>query len=432
MIRKSRWSVLVIVLLLIGSLLSACSGSKDTSSKTSTDNGQSSQSNQKPVTISLGIWSSSPAEKNQLNEVLKSFKSSHPNITVKLDVITDQYMDVIKTRLVGGKAPDVFYLDASEAPGLISKGVLEPLDSYVKNTKGFDVSDFNQPLVDAFKGQDGKTYGFPKDFSTLGLFYNKDMFKKAGITTPPKTWDEMVQDAKKLTQGKKVYGLGIQPELARVYNIAESLGGKIVTDNKASFATDKVAKALQPIINLHLKDKVLAQPQEVGAKWTGEMFGQQRAAMVIEGPWTIPFMKDTFPKVNYGVAELPTINGKKSTMAYTVAYVMNKQSQHKDAAWQLISYLTGKKGMKEWTKGGIALPTRKSVAQELGYDKDPLRAAFVKGASYSTVWQAGVNLPTIMQNFNNEFLAAYLGKKPLDKALKTAQTTANKEIANSK
>jgi len=63
------------------------------------------------------------------------------------------------------------------------------------------------------------------------------------------------------------------------------------------------------------------------------------------------------------------VAGKKGTMAYTVAYVMNKQSKHKPEAWQLISYLTGKEGMKAWTRSGFALPTRKSIAATLGYDK---------------------------------------------------------------
>ncbi len=86
---------------------------------------------------------------------------------------------------------------------------------------------------------------------------------------------------------------------------------------------------------------------------------------------------------------------------------MNKDSQKKEAAWKLISFLTGKEGMKIWTSKGFALPTRKSVASELGYDKDELRAALVAGAPYATVWQNGTNLPIIMNNFNNQFVSAF-------------------------
>ena len=128
--------------------------------------------------------------------------------------------------------------------------------------------------------------------------------------------------------------------------------------------------------------------------------------MVIEGNWMIPFLQDTFPKIDYGTAEVPTINGKKGTMAYTVAYVMNAASEKKKASWELITY-TGKEGMETWTSKGYALPTRKSVAEKLGYAKDKKRGALVTGAAYATVWPEGKNLPIIMNNFNNQFIAPF-------------------------
>ena len=150
--------------------------------------------------------------------------------------------------------------------------------------------------------------------------------------------------------------------------------------------------------------------------------------MVIEGPWIISYLKETFPSLEYGVAEVPTIAGKKGTMAYTVAYVMNKKSKHKLAAWKLIDYLTGKEGMTAWTKTGLALPTRASVANKLNYDKNALYAPFVAGASYATIWQAGEHLPLIVNNFNNQFVSAIIGEQTLESAMKKAQETANKEI----
>ncbi|ANB60921.1 ABC transporter substrate-binding protein [Anoxybacteroides amylolyticum] len=419
-----KWLAISMSTMLFGSALAGCSsGGEKTTEK------ETGGKKEEKVEVTLAGWGGNPTEQKLLQQTLDEFQNKYPNIKVKYEVISDQYMDVIKTRLVGGEGPDVFYLDAFEAPALIKTGALEPLDKYV--TDDFDINDFEKPLLDAFKGEDGKIYGFPKDYSTLALFYNKKMFQEAGVEVP-KTWDELREVAKKLTKGTQVYGFGVAPELARLYYIAESKGGKVVTDNKASFADPKVVEALQPIVDMHLKDKSAAQPSEVGANWGGEMFGQGKAAMVIEGNWAIPFLKDTFPNLEYGTAEIPTINGKKATMAYTVAYVMNKNSQKKEAAWKLLSFLTGKEGMKIWTSKGLALPTRKSVAAELGFDKDPLRGPIVAGASYATVWQNGTNLPIITNNFNNQFVSAFLGQRPLADALKEAQETANKEIEGNK
>ncbi|MBB6177341.1 multiple sugar transport system substrate-binding protein [Anoxybacillus tengchongensis] len=417
---KKTWFAVGMSTMLFGSVLAGCGGEEKTAK-----NENKGETKEEQVEVTLAGWGGNPMEQKLLKQTLDEFEKKYPNIKVKHEVISDQYMDVIKTRLIGGEGPDVFYLDAFEAPAMIETGVLEPLDDYV--TDDFDIDDFEKPLLDAFKGPDGKIYGFPKDYSTLALFYNKKMFAEAGLDVP-KTWDELREAAKTLTKGTEVYGFGVAPELARLYYIAESKGGKVVTDNKASFADPKVVEALQPIVDMRLKDKSAAQPSEVGAGWGGEMFGQQKAAMVIEGNWAIPFLQETFPNTEFGTAEVPTIDGKKGTMAYTVAYVMNKDSQKKEAAWKLISFLTGKEGMKIWTSKGFALPTRKSVASELGYDKDELRAALVAGAPYATVWQNGTNLPIIMNNFNNQFVSAFLGEQPLDEALKKAQDIANKEI----
>jgi len=417
---KKFLAILGVVSMLSATILSGCSSSEETK------NENSSGTSEEPVEITLAGWGGNEQEKKLLQEVLKDFEASHPHIKVKHEVIADQYMDVIKTRLIGGEGPDVFYLDAFEAPALIETGVLEPLDEYV--TEDFDVEDFEKPMLEAFQ-KDGKMYGFPKDYSTLALFYNKKMFEEAGVEVP-KTWDELIEVSKKLTKGTDVYGFGVAPELARLYYIAESNGGQVVKDNKANFASPEVVSALQPIIDQRLKDKTAAQPSEVGAGWGGEMFGQEKAAMVIEGNWAIPYLEETFPNVEFGTAEVPTINGQKGTMAYTVAYVMNAASEEKEAAWELISYLTGKEGMEKWTSKGFALPTRKSVAEKLGYDKDELRGALVAGAPYATVWQNGTNLPIITNNFNNQFISAFLGEQSLEDALKAAQEQANKEIQN--
>ena len=200
------------------------------------------------------------------------------------------------------------------------------------------------------------------------------MFADAGITAPPATWDELRQVSMKLTKGKDVLGLGVAAELARQMFMIKAYGGKVVDDNNnAAFATPEALKGLQEVIDQRLVDKTSGQPSDVGAGWGGEMFGQGKSAMVIEGNWAIPYLNSNFPELEYGTAELPTVNGQKGTMAFTVAYVMNKDSKKKEAAWRLISYLTGKEGMKTWTSKGFALPSRKTVSAELGYDKDALR-----------------------------------------------------------
>lgn len=380
-------------------------------------------------TITLSGWSNLN-EQQLLQQVIKNFEAKHPHIKVKYDVIADEYMDVLKTRLIGETAADVFYLDAFAAPEIMLPGVLEPLDHYI--TDKFNLADLNSKFIKAFQ-QDNKIYGLPKDFSTLALFYNKKAFQAAGLTQPPKTWSELREYAKILTvknqNGIKQYGFGVVPELARQAFMIKAFGGELTDSNgKVTFANSDL-KGLQLIIDQYRQDKSTVQPTDVGTNSGSEMFGQEKVAMVIEGPWLIPYLKETFPNVEYATAEVPTVNGKPGTMAYTVAYVMNQQSKHKSAAWELISYLTGKEGMKAWTSQGSVFPTRKSVTTALGYDKNPLYSPFIVGANYATIWQLDKNLQTISNNFNNQFISAILGKQTLATAMNKAQSTANKEIS---
>lgn len=384
------------------------------------------------VTVKLSGWGASPTEQSLMQQLLQDFQQTHPKINIRYEVINDQYMDVIKTRLIGDAAPDVFYLDVFQAPFLVSQNVLEPLDSYVSSD--FNSADFESPLLDAFRYQN-RTYGFPKDFSTLALFYNKKMFAAAGLSRPPQTWDELREFSKKLTidsnkDGRiEQYGFGVAPELARQAMMIRAAGGELAdAEGRAAFASEQAIAGLQPVIDQYRQDRTSAQKSDVGTNSGSEMFGQGKVAMVIEGNWAIPYLQETFPNIEFGTAEIPKLDDRRSNTAFTVAYVMNQRSQHKPESWQLISYLTSQAGMQRWTSTGFALPTRKSVAKNLGFDRDPLRSAFIAGVPYAQPWQAGAYAETLMNNFDNQFISALLGEQSLSEALQRAEDAANQQI----
>jgi multiple sugar transport system substrate-binding protein len=385
-----------------------------------------------PVTIKISGWGASPLEKKFLTKVLQDFERKHPGIRVKFETIADQYMDVLKTRLIGDAAPDLFYLDAVEAPFLMQAGVLEPLNVYI--TPEFELSDFEPTLLRSFR-QGQTLYGLPKDYSTLALFYHKSLFQQANLS-PPKTWDEFRRVARELTQDRdrngklEQYGFSLSPELARSVYIMQAFGGKVVdARGYAAFATKSVEQGLQPLLKQY-RDRTAIRPSDVGASSSSDLFGQGKVGMMIEGNWAVPYLKETFPKLAFGTAEVPKINSKPGTMVFTVAYVMNRKSKHKPEAWTVLSYLTGKEGMRTWTSSGFALPTRRSVAQQLRYDRDPLRSPLVAGVRYATPWQLGTFPAPILNSFNNQFLSALLGGQSLSQALQQAQRSANSQISS--
>lgn len=385
-----------------------------------------------PVTIRLSGWGASLTEQQLLQQVLDNFEASHPHIRVKLESIADQYMDVIKTRLIGDAAPDVFYLDSLEAPFLMTQSVLEPLNDYIQ--PDFEIDDFEENLLNTFRVQD-KIYGLPKDYSTLALYYNRKAFSEAGISEPPLTWEDFRTVAEQLTidqnqDGKpEQYGFGINPELPRLAYLIQAFSGEIVDrQGNAVFAAKAGLAGLEAVVDQYQNDRTSARALDVGANSGSEMFGQGKTAMVFEGNWAIPFLQDTFPNLEFGTAELPTVNGKPGTMVFTVAYVMNRQTAHKPEAWELIAYLTGKEGMEKWTSTGFALPSRKSVARKLQVDQDSLRSALVNGVKYAMPWQVGQYPAAVVNQFNNQFISALLGEQSLESAMQQAQNSANAQI----
>ncbi|HEY9828893.1 MAG TPA: extracellular solute-binding protein, partial [Stenomitos sp.] len=225
------------------------------------------------------------------------------------------------------------------------------------------------------------------------------------------------------------YGFGFTPDLARLVYGLQAYGGQAIDERgRAAFASQSAQRGLQAWVDLYRRSRTAVLPADVGSSSGSDMLGQQKTAMVIEGNWAIPYLQETFPALKFGTATVPTLNGRAGTMAFTVAYAMNRASRHKPETWQLIAYLTGKTGMYRWTSSGFALPTRRSVARRLNYERDALRSPLIAGVAYATPWQLGRYPTPIMTSFNNQFLSALLGEQPLDLALERAQTDANRQI----
>ena len=159
------------------------------------------------------VTSMSPGEPALVRQVLEGFEEKNPDIEVRYEPISGTYMTLIQTRIAAGTPPDLFTLSDVNAPDLIAAGVLMPLDEWIERD-GVDLDDFYPNLLNAFR-HDGKIYGLPKDYNTLGLFYNKDMLAEAGVS-PPQTWEELRDAARKLTdKSAGRYGLCLTPDMAR-------------------------------------------------------------------------------------------------------------------------------------------------------------------------------------------------------------------------
>jgi multiple sugar transport system substrate-binding protein len=148
--------------------------------------------------------------------------------------------------------------------------------------------------------------------------------------------------------------------------------------------------------------------------WCGAALGKEKAAIVFEGNWALPYMHDTFPSVGYATYPMP--KGRTTgNLGFTVSYSMAKDSKNKPAAWTLLSYLTSQAGMKKWTDLGLALPSRSDVAPAAG------RAVFTNQAPASRAWSFFPGFGDVYTIMNNDLTAVFQGKKDVQGMINDVQ-----------
>jgi multiple sugar transport system substrate-binding protein len=356
------------------------------------------QARPEATTITLSGWSAGKTEDDLLQSVVDDFNNTHPNIHVDYSVINGDYATAMTARFAARNAPDVFYVDSSIAPTWIKQGVVEPLNAYIKKSK-YDTTKFYPGLLNAFKV--GKNYyGFPKDWSPLAVEINKSMFAKAGIKKAPRTWAELTAAAQKLASSGAVPGgkpLCLPADWARML--------AFVFQNKGSLANVQ-SPAVAAAVNYYVgffKKGLAATPTQLGVGWPGEALGKEKAAIIFEGNWLLPYMKSTFPQVGFGVG--PMVKGKvNGNLGFTVSYSMAKDSKNKQAAWTLLSWLTGKVGMSKWMSLGLALPSRSDVKAVGG------RAPFLAAGPSSRGW-GFPNFSATLTIMNNDLQGVIDGNK---------------------
>lgn len=366
-------------------------------------------------TVILSGWQASPEEGELLEEMFAGFEEACPNITIDYQPVAGDYPQAMLANFSAASPPDVFYVDSAVAPEWIEEGFLMPLDDYVSET-GFDTSQFYEGYLNAFTGTDGAIYGLPKDASTLALFYNADMLEAANVE-PPTTWEELEAAADALTTDD-VTGLCLSPSLDRALAFIYQNGGALYNEDftEATVDTPEVREAVEFYLNF-FESGVAGDPAGLGSGWCGEALGQEKVAMVFEGNWLIPFMEGTFPDVNYGLAEMPA-GTEQATLAFTVSYSIGADSANPDAAWSLLSYLTGPEGMETWTSQGLALPSRQDVPVPEG------REALLAGAEYARPWSFVPSFADVSGAFNNAMSAAIEGSGSADEVVSDAQAAA--------
>ncbi|MGC3955052.1 MAG: extracellular solute-binding protein [Propionicimonas sp.] len=356
--------------------IAACGGGQPGEPSTQpSGGGESTQPGPAVTEMTMLIGSSGDAETNAVQAAVDAWGKT-AGVTVKVIAAADLNQELAQG-FAGDAAPDLFYMSWDQFQTYASDQYLEV---YAKDLPNADA--FYPALRDMFS-YDGSFVCAPKDFSTLGLVINTDLWKAAGLTDAdlPTTWDQLKAVAGKLTSGKTV-GLAMGAEYARVGVFMAQAGGGLMKDGAVTAASDQNVAALEYLQGL-LKDGSLKWPADLGAGWAGEAFGKQTAAMVIEGPWIAGALKNDFPDVNYQVIELPAGPAGKGTFTFSNCWGIPEGQDSAAQAKELVTFLTSDEQQLKFADAFAVIPSTQTAGDAYA-EKFPENQAFVAGVAYAS------------------------------------------------
>lgn len=352
-------------------------------------------------------------------------------IRVVYEPIADAYDTYLFNALSARTAPDLFYVDIFWAESLMRTGQLEPLNDYLDASAVISADDIIPELLDAFS-MDGQVYGIPKDFNTLALFYNKDLFDLAEVAYPDENddWDTLTAKLQQVAAvDSDLYGLALAPEFPRMGAFAYAAGWEpFDEDGHSNVLDERFVEAFEWFTGL-TADRAGVHPSDIGQDWGGGALATYRVAAAVEGAWILGFLRDEAPNMEYGVAPIPYHpgTGERGNLTFTVSWSMNAASDVKDEAFLVMEALTSPEAQQWVLERGLALPSRAELVDNPYFaqpDKEA-RANLVifEGASdglvhpykflgYGGDWLAPVN---------DALSAVLLGEQSVEEALAEAQ-----------
>ncbi|MCX7707580.1 MAG: ABC transporter substrate-binding protein [Anaerolineae bacterium] len=330
------------------------------------------------VTLRWAFWGS-PEEAASHKMVAEAFMKIHPEIKIETwNEPWDNYFTKIQALWASGDpnaVPDIAFLWPT--PKYAAEGVLENLDPYIQKS-GYNLNDYWGGLLESAKYK-GSVYGLPRDIEVNILYYNKDLFDKAGVKYPDEswTWDDLLAAAEKLTvkdASGKVTQYALAMEGGKYSKWVNQNGGAILDDyvnpSRCMLAEPKSIEAIKFFADMMNKGYAMRDADLSQAGGDAAVFLSGQAAMIIQNTSRVSSFNAA--KMNYDVAVVPIPKGgKRWNPAGGAAWVMSAKSANKEAAWTFLQWLqSADGGQKLYTERGEIFPALQSAANSPAFITD--------------------------------------------------------------
>jgi multiple sugar transport system substrate-binding protein len=315
----------------------------------------------KPKKVTIKIWKPF-VDTDKMGVIISAYRKIHPNVTIEYTKknIENYEADVLNA-LAAGTGPDIYSINNTWVPKYLDKIVPAPADLYT-------VKDYKEQFVDVVANdfiRDNKIYGTALWVDSLGLYYNKDLLGTAGIATPPKTWDQLARDVRRIkTQDSTGYftrsgvAMGTVSNVNRPQDIVYLLmlqAGVVPwsQDGRTPQFANNVQRAGQSAdpgadgVDFYTS---FANPTRDNYNWNEasdysiDAFANGRAAYLYGYSYTRNQIEAKAPNLNYDVTNVPQFDLSQPSVNYATYYaeVVSKQSKQQKVAWDFLKFSTSK------------------------------------------------------------------------------------------
>jgi multiple sugar transport system substrate-binding protein len=394
--------------------------------------------------VKLKFWTNARHDVVLMQDKIKKFNETNKSgIEVDYQIMTDNYEQAIQTAIQANEAPDIFNAKMKlKFEDLVKMKAIEPLDAYITPEIKTRFGE-NLLKVDRQNALDGKTYSIPNYGTTWRLIYNKDLLQKAGISNPPKSLDELVADAKKITDVGKadgVYGFAMNmknPAAAFERGLLPMvrLDGKDVYDWKTGKYTFDVLKPYVETIKKIVDNKSMLPGFEnldidpLRNQFAAGKIGMYFSLSAEPGVYTSQFPT----KINWAAAQVPTSDGGQPKGANYINggaswLYMSANSKYKKEAWELMNFLYSDEVLVPYYENGFGVSVVPSVISQA---KEPTLINFKDFAPKDDVlWPAYLTFKVEGKAWQDEMVQYILNGITLDKAIEDLNKRYNTSLDN--
>lgn len=377
-------------------------------------------------------WTNDRHDMDYMTQMIEKFNAENTdNIEIQMTVITDEYENQILLAYQGGTAPDLIGQSVT-LKNFVDYGMLESLTSYIAADEEYQK--VNEPYTHAYEGLNAMgddIYWLASGMrSGVRIEYNKDLLEKSGYTEIPTTMDEYIEMAKAITEAGngEYYGIGFTSSspFERQLEMMAQVSGIYYYDyvnGKFDFSGYK------PILEKGRELVAVAYPDQQGVDNMRALFQTGNFALWGNASQEAGVFTEQLPitEFEWGVAPVPSLTGEiKGALQTTLSkgYAMMSSSEHKDAAWKVISYFQSEEFLKGYLENGYCLPI--TTYMDSVIDKTKIgRLADFSLLEYEAVYPQVPTINLIGDDYRTVLWNAVMGYVEIDAAIEDLNTRYN-------